>query len=320
MRIVDHVAGQYHYALGDATNAYSREKMRKFTREIVFIPTEKLLFVFDDVVSADPSFRKAWLLHGVNCPSVDQEDDKGNVESKTFENASTFRFQEGKGELRVHSLLPRERVIIRRGGPGQDFFTPGDDKGGPWGSGENWPLEPEAGGPLPQDARLVRMWKAFWGEDFSKISPSNRKNVVPGAWRIEVSPSVPAKEDFFLHVFEIGDLESTGKKRIVRIDGNNFVGAAVEQGPCILFSTSESSRLGGEVSLPDIRCTSLIASRLQPNTFYEMRFYGPNVSSSPAAAPPGVETDHLSVETNRAGVLRLQKAMTGNLGIHIVRL
>jgi len=320
MRIIDHVAGQYHYALGDATNAYSREKMQKFTREIVFTPSENLLFVFDDVVSTDASFRKAWLLHGVNCPSVDQEADNVTVQSKSFENATTFRFQEGKGELMVHSLLPRERVITRRGGPDQDFYTPGDDKGGPWGSGENWPLEPAEGGPLPEDPRLVRMWKTFWGEDFSKISPSNRKNVVPGEWRIEVSPSVLAKEDFFLHVLEIGDLGSTGKKRSVRIDGSNFAGAAMEQGPCILFSTSESARLAGEVSLPDIRCTSLMASRLQPNTVYEVRFYGPNVSSSPTAAPPGVETHHLRVETNSAGVLRLEKAITGNVRIHIARL
>jgi len=28
----------YHYALGDATNAYSRSKLRCFTRELVYIP------------------------------------------------------------------------------------------------------------------------------------------------------------------------------------------------------------------------------------------------------------------------------------------
>jgi len=320
MRIVDHVAGQYHYALGDATNAYSREKMQKFTREIVFTPAEGLLFLFDDVVSTNASFRKVWLLHGVNCPSVDQEANNGTVQSKAFENATTFRFQEGKGELLVHSLLPRERVIMRRGGPGHDFYTPGDDKGGPWGSGENWPLDPAEGGHLPQDPKLVRMWKAFWGEEFSKISPSNRKNVVPGGWRIEVSPAVLAKEDFFLHVLEIGDRGLTGKKRFVRIEGTNFAGAAMEQGPCVLFATSESARLGGELSVPDIRCTSLMASRLEPNAVYEVRFYGPNVPSSPAVALPGVETGHLRVDTNSAGVMRLEKAMTGEVRVHIVRL
>jgi hypothetical protein len=314
------VPGQYHYALGDATQAYSKKKMKKFTREIVFSPVENLLFVFDHVVSTDASFHKAWLLHGVKQPSVDNDAGQGIAESKTFENASTFRFREGNGELLVYSLLPRDRVIIRRGGPGQDFYTPGDDNGGLWGSGENWPLEPEEGAPLPKDPKLVRMWKAFWGEDFSHISPSNRKNVVSGAWRIEVSPSAPAKEDFFLHVFEIGDLGATGKKRVLRIDGDNFAGAATENGPCILFATTESATEGGEVSLPEIHCTSLMASRLQPNAVYEVRFYGPNVSSSQMAALPGVETDQFRIATNGSGVLRLDKTLNGSLRLHILRL
>jgi len=319
MSIVDYLPGQYHYALGDATKAYSREKMQKFTREIVYAPLRNLLFVFDRVVSTDAAFRKVWLLHGVNKPAVDQEVGKEIAESRTFENARTFLFQEGKGELRVHSLLPRDRVIVRRGGPGQDFYTPGDEEGGPWGSGKNWPTEPAEGGPLPQDPELVRMWKAFWGDDFSKISPSNRKNVVPGAWRIEVSPSVPAREDFFLHVLEIGDVGSTGKTPIVRIDGSNFAGAAAEQGPCVLFATSEFACHGGEVSFPEIHCASLMVFRLSPDSVYELRFYGPNVPSSPAAAPPGVETEQSHVVTNHSGVLRLGKTIVGGSRLHIVR-
>jgi len=195
MRVVDFVPGQYHYALGDASNAYSREKLKTFTREIVYVPAQDLLFVFDRVVSTHPSFKKAWLLHGVNPPSVDQ--DRGQEKSKDFRQASTFRFRDGSGEVLVHSLLPRERRITRRGGPGADFYAPGDDHGGVWGSGENWPLEPPEGAPLPEDSKARHMWKTFWGEDFDRILSSNRKNVVPGAWRIEVSPSVPAEEDLF---------------------------------------------------------------------------------------------------------------------------
>jgi hypothetical protein len=320
MRVVDYVPGQYHYALGDATRAYSQEKVKKFTREIVYVPPQNLLFVFDCVVSTNPSFRKAWLLHGVNQPLVDQDLGQQTVEAREFRNASTFRFREDKGELLVHSLLPRERVITRRGGPGKEFYTPGNDDGGPWGSGENWPLEPAAGGPLPQDPKLVHMWRTFWGEDFSRISPSNRRNVVPGAWRIEVSPSMPAEEDFYLHVFEIGDLETTGKQRVALIDGVNFAGAVSEQGPCVLFAISDSSSRGGEVSLPELACTSLTVSSLQPNTVYELHLYGPNVSSSPTAALPGVETELLRVQTNTHGILRLDKTLSGNLRLRITGL
>jgi hypothetical protein len=222
--------------------------------------------------------------------------------------------------LLVHSLLPRERVVTRRGGPGHDFYTPGDDHGGAWGSGENWPLEPQEGGPLPEDPKLQHMWKTFWGEDFSKISPSNRKNVVPGAWRIEVSPSNPAAEDFFLHVFEIGKTGATGKMRNELIDGANFLGAAAEGGPFVLFSTSDSASQGGEVSLPGLTCDSLIVSGLQPDTVYELSFTGPNVSSSPAAVLPGVLAHMLRLRSNSKGVLRLEKKNLGNLRLRFARI
>jgi hypothetical protein len=161
------------------------------------------------------------------------------------------------------------------------------------------------------------MWKTFWGSDFSRISPSNRRNVVPGAWRIEVSPSIPAEQDFFLHVFEIGDLGATGREKVALIDGVNFAGAVSDHGPCVLFATAESASRGGEVSLPDLICTSLTVSGLQPNTVYELRFYGPNVSSSPMAALPGIETELLRVQTNPHGILRLDKTISGNLRLRI---
>ena len=68
MRAIDHVPGQYHYALGDATKAYIDGKLSGFTREVVYIPEGNLLFVFDRVKSTNPNLHKAWLLHGVNRP------------------------------------------------------------------------------------------------------------------------------------------------------------------------------------------------------------------------------------------------------------
>jgi hypothetical protein len=294
--------------------------MKKFTREILYAPAHNLLFVFDCVVSTNPSFRKAWLLHGVNQPSIDQDLGQGTAEAKEFRNANTFRFRENRGELLIHSLLPRERVVTRRGGPGNEFYTLGNDDGGPWASGENWPVDPARGGPLPPDPKLAHMWKTFWGKDLSEISPSNRRNVVPGAWRIEVSPSVPNEEDFFLHVLEIGDLGTTGKSKVSVIEGLNFAGAISEQGPCVLFATSESASRGGEVSLPQLTCTSLTLSSLQPNSVYELRLYGPNVTSSATAALPGVEKELVRLRANTHGILRWEKDLSGDLRLRIVGL
>jgi len=319
MRVVDYIPGQYHYAMGDASNAYSREKLWRFTREVVYVPGRGVLFLFDRVVSKNPSFRKAWLLHGVNQPSVDPDAGKGAPGTQDFRNARTFRFAEGSGELLVHSLLPKERVITRRGGGGDEFYTPGDDHGGPWGTGENWPLEPAEGAPLPEDLKLRHMWKLFWGKDFNRILTSNRKNVVPGGWRVEVSPSLPAEEDFFLHVFEIGDKGKTGQKRTELLDGVNFQGAAFERGPMVLFSTEGSPGSAGEVSLPDLGCESLIITSLHPESVYELNFGGLNVSSSPAAVLPGVSAGTLRVRSNAKGVVRIERHDFGNLRLRVAR-
>jgi len=320
MRVVDYVPGQYHYALGDASNAYSRDKLRSFTRELVYVPNGNLLFVFDRVVSAKPGFKKSWLLHGVNPPSVDQDAGQKEGEAKDFANAKTFRFSDGAGELLVHSLLPRERIITRRGGPGHDFYCPGDEHGGSWGSGENWPQEPGEGAPLPEDPRFLRMWKAFWGDDFSKILRSNRKNVVPGEWRIEVSPSQPAEEDFFLHVLEIGNQGSTGKRHTRLLDGVNMLGGASESGPMVLFSSSGSTVHHGEVSLPELGCSSLILTGLQAESVYELSFSGLNVSDSPTVTLPGVLKDVLRVRANAKGVLRIENQHLDNLRLRIARI
>jgi hypothetical protein len=320
MRVVDYVPGQYHYAMGDASNAYSHEKLRCFTREILYVPGHSVLFVFDRVVSKNPSFRKAWLLHGTNQPSVDQKSGQGKPGAQDFPNGKTFLFRDGAGELLVHSLLPKERVVTRRGGTGSEFYTFGNDQGGAWGTGENWPLEPPEGAPLPEDPKLRHAWKLFWGEDFSKILPSNRKNVVPGAWRIEVSPALPNEEDFFLHVFEIGDLGKTGQKRTELLDGVNFQGAAFERGPMVLFSSATSIVAEGEVSLPDLACASLIITGLQPVADYELSFGGLNVSSQPAAVLPGVSAATTRLRTNNNGVLRLEQKNLGNLRLRIARI
>ena len=320
MRTVDHVPGQYHYAMGDATNAYSREKMKKFTREIVFAPAEKFLFVFDHVVSTDASFHKAWLLHGVNQPSVDQDVGQGTAESKTFENANAFRFQEGKGELLVHSLLPRERVVIRRGGPGQDFYTPGDDQGGAWGSGENWPLEPAEGGPLPRTQNSC----ACGRHSRVRISPRSRLRIGRTSFQENGASRshhrcLPKKTFFcmFLRWEMWGQQERSGRAD----EGSNFAGAAIEQGPCVVFAKSESTTQGGEVSIPAIHCSSFMACGLQPNDVYSVQFYGPNVASSPASALPGVEVDRGdALKEAASGALRLNKPIAGDLRVHIGRL
>jgi Heparinase II/III-like protein len=303
MRVVDYQPGGYHYALGDATAAYSAAKLKRFTRELLYIPSSNILFVFDRVVSTNPDFRKVWLLHGVSEPAFVVSGQSGPHGATNYADASEFRFADADSELLAHCLLPERRTVTKRGGQGNEFWTPGNERGSEWGSGENWPLEPAEGGPLPGDPRLHAMWKKFWGDDFQKLEHSNRKNVVPGAWRVEVSPATPATEDHFLHLLEIGGRGNTGKHRVELLHGQNVAGAAFESGPMALFNTGASPLTEGEVTLPAITCRELYISGLKENALYQIIFSGPNITTPASIAGPGIAVKTEHVRSNDKGIL-----------------
>ena len=275
MEATDYVPGKYHYARGNATRAYNPTKVQRFTREVIYDPGNNVLVVFDRVRSTDPNFKKVWLLHGVNEPRVAVENGRAISNGGTaYANASVFTYEDGQGRLRVHSLLPRERDVVKRGGPGWEFWTPGDEFGGAWGTGKNWPLEPAEGGLLPADPYLHKMWKTFWGDDFNRLLPSNKRAVVPAAWRVEVSPAKPAKEDFFLHVLEIGERGDANSPRVELVDGSNLIGSLVEGGLITLFATTDGPVTEGEVTIPDVETNSLLITGLKPHGKYELQMTG----------------------------------------------
>jgi heparin/heparan-sulfate lyase len=245
----------------------------RFTRELVYLPRASVLVVFDRVKSKDPSYRKAWLLHGADEPRVEAPGKGVSVGSggTSYRNAITATFEAGEGRLRVHTLLPREREVIARGGPGFEFWTPGDAKGGAWGSGQNWPLDPPEGGPLPPDPYLVKMWKTFWGGDLDHLSPSNRRAVVPGGWRIEVSPAAPALEDVFLNVLEIGDRAEGTPRRVAAVEGHGLTGASMENASAVLFANGDGPVTEGEATLPAIATKALLLTGLEPRAPYEVQ-------------------------------------------------
>jgi len=275
MEVTDYAPGQYQYARGNATRAYQPSKMERFTRELAYTPGNNVLVVFDRVRTANPNYKKVWLLHGVNEPIVTGPRGKDVGHGGTsYSNAATFTYQDGGGRLRVHSLLPRDRDVVTRGGPGWEFWTPGDEFGGAWGSGKNWPLDPAGGGPLTTDPYLRKMWKTFWGDDFEKLLPSNTRAVVPAAWRVEVSPAKPASEDLFLHVMEIGDRTDTRSPRVELVDGSNLIGALIEGGTVTLFATTEGTITDGEVTIPNVETETLLISGLKPHAKYELQMTG----------------------------------------------
>jgi len=289
--------GLYTYARGDGTRAYHPSKVERFVRDLVWLPGARALFVLDRVRSADASYRKAWLLHGVSQPRVEGGGaPEGMVAGGTLHrDASVVAFEDGDGRLRVHSILPSAREVIVRGGPGFEFWTPGDEHGGAWGSGKNWPLDPAEGGPLPADPYLARMFRTFWGQDFVRLSPSNRRAVVPGGWRMEVTPSVASRDDVFLHVLEIGD-KGAPPARIERVTGHGLAGAVVAGEAAVLMATAAGPFTEAEVTLPDVASRFVLLAGLAPGGRYDLQLT--------SGFAPGAPAWRLAAEANDAGVLQ----------------
>jgi len=114
---------------GDITEAYSA-KVKQVMRSFVFLNLRDrrvpaALVVFDRIVSADPAFRKTWLLHAQEEPTFGLGD----------ASVSCTRPGEG-GRLNLNVLLPEandlDLAVI--GGPGREF----------WVFGTNYPNEPSA--------------------------------------------------------------------------------------------------------------------------------------------------------------------------------
>ena len=105
---------RFTYVASDATEAYGK-KCREAVRQFIHLQPDYFL-VYDRVESADPSYRKEWLLHTANMPTVE---------------GKMMRADCGKGRLYCQTLFPADACLATVGGPGKEF----------WANGKNWEVD-----------------------------------------------------------------------------------------------------------------------------------------------------------------------------------
>ena len=108
------------------------------------------------------------------------------------------------------TLLPANAKIKTVGGPGKEF----------WAAGKNWELVDRG------------------------LKPENREMM--GQWRVEVSPGTAQKEDFFLHVIQVGS------QQLERMDNAELVEEGTRRGArltCGGRSVTVTFETIGELSL-----------------------------------------------------------------------
>ena len=105
---------RFTYVASDATKAYG-EKCREAVRQFIHLQPD-FFIVYDRVESADPAYRKEFLLHTQNEPTVE---------------GGTMRADCGRGRLYCQTLFPADARLTTVGGPGREF----------WANGRNWEVD-----------------------------------------------------------------------------------------------------------------------------------------------------------------------------------
>ena len=118
----DAMTPEFSFLSGDITRAYGETKAKRVRRAMAALNTGgdgfPLVFaVFDEVVAAQPDFKKAWYLHCIQEPQV-----VGRRATIVRDGPSLHGGQYG-GQLVVASLLPQEASLVKVGGPGKECWN-----------------------------------------------------------------------------------------------------------------------------------------------------------------------------------------------------
>jgi hypothetical protein len=179
---------EYAYISVDLTAAYNSVrydengeggKVSQVIRKFLFLPDEKRVAVFDQVVSTDEHFVKKWLLHTVNQPAINGlKVLKGRYGNGILASTSRTAFVQNKeGRMRVDVLYPQQALMRLVGGKDFQYYVEvdGDDK-------------------------------VLNGINFNQ-GASDKPWFDVGFWRLEIQPGIAKKQDQFLVVLSLSDAQ-----------------------------------------------------------------------------------------------------------------
>ena len=173
-------------------------------------PGARVLFVLDRVRSTDPVLSQGLAAArrvGAEGRGRRRGRSRRRRAARSTARRASSRFEDGAGPAaRALACCPLEREVVVRGGPGCEFWTPGDEHGGAWGSGQNWPLDPARGrARCPTDPYLARCGRRSGARTSRGSRPRIAARWCPAAGAIEVSPGGGRARRRLPDVLEIGD-------------------------------------------------------------------------------------------------------------------
>lgn len=211
---------EYSYIAGDIAAVYSSD-VEEALRSMIFMPLDNeeypaAFVVFDKITTDQDDATKKFLLHMEEKPQIE-----GNVTTIT-------RKEHGyNGMLVNQTLLPSKPKIEAIGGEGKQF----------WIDGTNYELWSRAGSGSYDVGEL----------SFSVPNYDPARSLELGWGRIEITPEVPAKTDYFLNVMYVGDADKEDEpvEEAVLIETNELTGAKIFDR--VAMFNSEKERIGSDI-------------------------------------------------------------------------
>jgi heparin/heparan-sulfate lyase len=150
--------------------------------------------------------------------------------------------QGARGRLTLDVLLPRaDNVALSKvGGPGREF----------WVFGANFVNDVDA-------------------------NQRARSSIEAGAWRLELTPKVPAVEDLFLSVMQVTDERNPARWPVTRLEASDRVGCVIEgpQSIWTVLARQDATRSSQAVqfTLPDKANCHILITDLEPGLWQAVR-------------------------------------------------
>jgi hypothetical protein len=180
------------------TNKYSgrgyfshrTRRVEKYWRTIVYDRINDVVIVSDDLVSADPMFRKKSLIHTINEPRRTEDGFVAQIPA----NDDPVR---KAGRLQASILFPQDANISIIGGKNLEFLVDNInfDEGG-----------------------------AVW----EKVLKRKKNPPEPGRWRVEVSPAIAQKRDRFMMILQPSVENQESNLAIRRLLTEKAIGSVIE--------------------------------------------------------------------------------------------
>jgi hypothetical protein len=247
----------------DITNAYNnpeyttpgnQPKVTKVYRKFVYLREADVLLIADTVESTNPNFEKSWLIH-----SVDQLEAGGTV--KQLDPGESIHTGTDRARIVVDDQHPSNQgevtADLRAGYAALQIETLYPEKfqydiiGGREPAATAHPQQFQTDPKVLEPNHLHRHIKDFWVKDYSEgVQPDHRSLNWPpvfpqetqmadklptfiggyGRWRLEIHPTVPSKNDYFLNVLKPTLETGDSMPAVTKFETTGSFGASIISG------------------------------------------------------------------------------------------